>query len=91
MKITDRLGLAVMIYSTCGEDEDTLENTKVTELAEGYYHVQYKENDPYDGMDFKVRVTLMPSSISENGHVTFKYTTSESVYGDDGEFTLSIY
>ena len=30
-----------MLYETCGEDPDIIENVKITEISDSKFHVQY--------------------------------------------------
>ena len=84
------LAINIMLYSTCGEDEDTLANSKIEQIAENDFHITYNNNpyDPYSAMDFKIHV-----EIKEDGpcsHNLFAYNVYDSVYGDDGEFTIEL-
>ena len=71
-----------MLWETCGEDRDLLENASVTEISPNTYHISYKPDDPYDGVDFKVSIAI------ENN--ICHYSVFDSVYGDDGEFTIEL-
>lgn len=85
MKLVE-YALYKMIFETCGEDPETLENAKVTEIAKNTYHVQYKEKDPYDGMDFKVKLHL----DRLQGKPICYYDITDSVWGDNGTFKLDL-
>lgn len=69
-----------MLFETCGEDPELVENAQIVELAENDFHVTYKEDDPFDGLDFKFTV----SPVND----TFHFNVYESVYADTGEFDL---
>lgn len=83
-----------MLYETCGEDPDVIENAKIVELAENDFHITYKEDDPFDGVDFKVHIEVT-REIRECERIPYPdyrdvvtFTVSESVYGDDGAFEI---
>ena len=69
-----------MLFETCGEDPELVENAKIVEIAENNFHVTYKEYDQWDGLDFKFTVTPVRD--------TYHFNVYESVYGDTGEFDL---
>ena len=69
-----------MLFETCGEDQELVENAKIVELAENNFHVTYKETDQFDGLDFKFIITPVRD--------TYHFNIYESVYGDIGEFDL---
>lgn len=69
-----------MLFETCGEDPELVENAKIVEIAENNFHVTYKEYDQWDGLDFKFTVAPVRD--------TYHFNVYESVYGDTGEFDL---
>jgi len=74
-----------MLRETCNADDQVLENTKVTELEPSFYHVQYKEDDRWEGFDFKVKITEL---IHYPDDYIYHFLITESVYADDGDFFL---
>lgn len=83
----NKLAISMLLFSCCGEDEDVLANAVVTAEAENCYHVVYNSHD-IDAIDFRVKIERMKNSI--NTTKGFRYTITDSVYGDNGEFTLDI-
>ena len=79
-----------MLYETCGEDPDIIENVKITEISDCKFHVQYKEKDPYDGLDFKVMITFEDDPNTIVHRTTATYVICESVYGDPAVFDLAL-
>lgn len=79
-----------MIYETCGEDRDTFENAEITKIDENTYHITYKPNNPYDGVDFRVKIELIENPDNIQHRVFCHYEVFHSVYGDDGEFDIDL-
>lgn len=78
-----------MIYECCGEDQDVLENAEITEISPNHYHVQYKLENPYEGISFDVAITIEDNEPLICQHTKkAHYTITNSVYGDDGEFDI---
>ena len=73
-----------MIWETCGEDKETLENVTVIELLPNVFHVGYKTYDPYEGMDFKVKISFKTA----NGKTVCHYDIWDSKFGDNGDFDI---
>lgn len=80
-----------MIFETCGEEPEMLENIHISEISPSVYHLQYKEKDPYEGVDLKVKVKLLRKKDRKGIYFDYaEYTVFDSVYGDDGTFNLSL-
>lgn len=79
-----------MIWETCGEDQETFENAVVTEIAPNVFHITYKTYDPYEGMDFKVRITIDDRQTVAPYKVVCQYDVFDSKYGDDGTFEIEL-
>lgn len=75
-----------MIWETCGEDRETFENASVTEICPNNFHITYKTYDPYEGMDFKVKIAF---EIIE-GKTVCHYSIWDSKFGDDGDFDITL-
>lgn len=84
----DRLAIDLMLFSTCGEDPEILEYAKITEISPNTYHITYKEDNQFEGIDLKVKIAWKTDLIGSSSY--FEYTVFDSVYADDGEFTLRI-
>lgn len=84
----NKVALAMMIFSTCGEDEKTLAETEITEIGPNIFHIQYALDDPFDAMDFQVAIDQKKDTLGTTDH--FHYTVFRSVYGDDGEFDIAM-
>jgi len=82
----DRYALERMLFETCGEDQDIVENAKVIMIAPHEYWIQYSntEFDPYNEIDLKVKITTLPFNEKKLYH----FHIYDSVYGDDGDFFL---
>lgn len=83
-----KVALAIMLYSTGGEDEETMRDTEITTIGPNIFHVTYKLNDPYDAMDFQVAIDVRKDSMGSE--CSFHYNIFRSVYGDNGEFSIDI-
>ena len=79
-----------MLFETCGEDPDIIENVKITEISDRRFHVQYKEKNPYEGIDFKVMITFEHHTDKIVHSITATYVICESVYGDPAVFDLEL-
>jgi hypothetical protein len=77
-----------MIYECCGEDQDVLENAKITEIGPNAYHVEHKITNQFEGvaLDVAINITEDPMSHTRTAH----YAITNSVYGDDGEFDIEL-
>lgn len=84
----NKVAIGLLLFSTCGEDEETLANACVKQIDSNIFHITYALNDPFDAMDFQVAIVQMRDNLGTT--TGFKYTIFKSVYGDDGEFTISI-
>ena len=73
-----------MLRETCDCNDEMLAEVKVSEYHPSDYHIQYKEDDPYAGFDFRVKITEVPY----NDEVIWHFHITESVYADDGDFFL---
>lgn len=89
-----RYALTKMLYETCGEDPDLINNVKITEFEQTEenrrFHVQYKENDPYEGLDFKVQITFEENPNVIKHRYTATYVICESVWGDPAVFDIEL-
>lgn len=83
-----RLAISMMLFATCGEDEDILEKAKVETVADNIYHITYKPDNQFDGLDLVVSVRR--EANENNCQSLFHYHVIESVHGDTGHFTLAI-
>ena len=81
---TNRYALERMLFETCGEDQELVENARVVEIDTDTYWITYKELNPYDGVNFKVKITRLPYN-SEN---IYHFHVYDSIYADDGDFFL---
>lgn len=82
MKIKDdRIKTALMYLLTETCDKPDFVSVKIKELSHHTYHIQYHEKDQMSGFDFKVHIRILSP-------FAFKYTVFDSVYGDDGAFTI---
>lgn len=79
-----------MLFETCGEDPDVIENVKITELSDYYYHIQYDEKNPYNGIDFKVEVQLEEDQDTIQHRYIAHFYIEQSVYGDNGAFEIEL-
>lgn len=84
-----------MIWETCGEDPDVLENAKIVKIADdgtygNHYHITYKEKDQFEGIDLKVRVHILPREKYSSHKIVCQYEVYSSVYGDDGAFEIEL-
>ena len=93
------LALYRMLYETCGEDPEMLNKAKVMPIFDSevwdsdcVYHITYKEKDPFDGIDLKVRISFIREEREVEGITRYRdiavYTITDSVYGDDGTFEI---
>ena len=73
-----------MLKETCDCTDKMLEDVKVSEYHPSDYHIQYKEDDPFEGFDFRVKITDIQT---ENGYV-YHFNITESKYADNGDFFL---
>lgn len=80
----DRYALERMLFETCGESQDVVENARVVMINANEYWITYKENDPMDGLDFKVKITELPY----NDKKIYHFHIYDSVYADNGDFFL---
>ena len=76
-----------MLYETCGEDPNVVNEAKVTQISENAYHIQYRENDPYQGIDFKFRMNFI-ETVAHRYIVEFDIY--ESIYADTGSFEIKL-
>lgn len=90
MNRTMQLAIYRMLYETCGEDQDLLNNAKITPIdnSDCKFHIQYKENDPMDGLDLKVMIKFYRDLVDDRYRDIAIYTIVDSVYADDGSFEL---
>ncbi len=84
----DKVALTIMLFSTCGEDEDTMANTEIEQIGPSIYHVTYSLDDPLNAMDFQVAIE--PNKSELGATLGFHYTVFRSMYADDGEFSIKI-
>lgn len=84
----NKVALSMLIFSTCGEDEKTLADTEITEIGPNIFHIQYALNDPFNAMDFQVAIDQIKDTLGTTDH--FHYTVFRSVYGDNGEFNITL-
>lgn len=84
----DKVALTIMLFSTCGEDEDTMANTEIEQIGPSIYHVTYSLDDPLNAVNFQVAIEQIKDTLGTTVH--FHYTVFRSLFGDDGDFTLSI-
>lgn len=83
-----KLALSMMLFSTCGEDEELMENAEIEEIAPDTYHVEYMIADPFKGVGLTVHINR---EMYAHGQCSvFHYNVLSSAYGDTGEFTLEI-
>lgn len=78
------LPLERVLFETCGEDMQIVEEATVRIIAPNVFHVQYKEDDPMEGIDFKI--LIVPEK--HNGKHTYLCHVFDSVYADNGDFYL---
>lgn len=74
--------IARVLAETC--DKPDFVSVKFHEITPTEYHIQYHENDPYEGLDFKIKVTELPY----NDSIIYHIHIYDSVYADDGDFFL---
>lgn len=84
----NKVALSILIFKTCGEDEETLAGTEITTIGPDIFRVQYALNDPFDAIDFQVAIEQKKDSLGTTDH--FHYVVFRSVYGDDGEFNIDL-
>lgn len=88
------LALYRMLFETCGEDPELLNKAKIIPIGEkeNNYHITYKEDDPFDGIDLKVEISFIREEREVEGFLRYRdiavYTITDSVYGDDGTFEI---
>jgi len=83
-----KVALSMLLFSTCGEDEETLKETTVEQIADGIFHITYALDNPFEAMDFFVVIDRVRDSTGVTSH--FHCTVFRSVYGDNGEFDIAI-
>lgn len=83
-----KLALAVMLYSTCGEDEETLAGTEITMIGPNIFHITYALDNPYEAMNFQVAIDVWKDSLGNE--CKFHYTIFRSMFGDDGDFFIEV-
>lgn len=86
MKYTNKV-LEKLLFETCGEDNELVENALVEEVGPSKYHITYKKENPYEGLDFVAQITEIPYDDKLIHHINI----TESVYGDNGDFILEDY
>lgn len=91
------LALYRMLFETCGEDPDVLNEAKITPIyvsdewdSECVYHITYKEDDPFEGINFKVKMKILPRQTKPPYKVVCQYFVYDSVYGDDSDEAFEI-
>ena len=82
-----QLALSAMLFSTCGEDEDTMKGTCIEEIGPDIFHITYALDNPYDAMDFQIAIDVVKDTLG--AFARFHYHVFRSKYGDDGEFNIS--
>ena len=93
MSRMNALALYRMLYETCGEDPEMLNKAKIMPVGEeDTYHITYKADDPFDGIDLKVHISFSREEREVNGFTRYRdiahYDIYESVYGDDGSIEI---
>ena len=78
------------LYHLCGQSDKIVRETKITQLSENEFHLQYDEF--LDEIDLKVRITKIYPTVdyAVAEHEIYQYEVYDSVYGDDGTVTLDI-
>lgn len=79
-----------MLFETCGEVPDVIENAKITEIAPNHFHITYKPSDPWNGIDLKVLIEIIEDDPYRQHRYIAHYSISDSVYGEDGDFTIEL-
>ena len=80
----NRHALERMLFETCGEDRELVENAKVVEIDTDTYWITYNELNAIDGLNFKVKITELPY----NDKTIYHFHVFDSMYADNGDFFL---
>ena len=78
------------LYHLCGQSDKIVRETKITQLSENEFHLQYDEF--LNEIDLKVRITKIYPTVdyAVAEHEIYQYEVYDSVYDDDGTVTLHI-
>ena len=82
----NKVALSLLLYSTCGEDEQTLAETEVKQIGPDIFHITYALDNQYEAMDFQVAIDVVKTGTISHFH----YTVFRSQFADNGEFDLAI-
>ena len=75
------------LYHLCGESNEVVRDTKITEIGPNEYHLVYDK--PCEEIDLKVRVTQLSKSGAAALH--YKYEVYDSKFDDDGTVQLMLF
>lgn len=83
-----KVALVTMLFSTCGEDEDVLRNSYIETIGPDIFHITYKPDNQFEGMDFCVAVDAVRDTFE--ALAGFHYHIFRSKFADDGKFSIHI-
>jgi hypothetical protein len=84
----EKLAVSMMLFATCGEDENTMANAEVSKTSPNTFHIEYDVANPFNGISLTVEIRR--ESYANGQSSVFHYNVISSAYGDTGEFTLTI-
>ena len=84
----NRIAVNEMLYKTCGEDLELLMYANVEEVSPNKFHITYREDDPYEGIDLMLEIDQVYVDNYKDPSVSVHYIVTESKYEENGDFTL---